>query len=143
MTEEEVKNLCFEVKNWYEDVLKEFEIEFHIEKKFGELLLLKDEIKTFTHYKDLDPSFDVMLTIGGDGTFLRAVTFIRDLDIPILGINMGRLGYLATTNREDIKRAIDMFFAGDYKLDKRELISLKTDDNRFGNKNFALDGMFT
>ncbi len=82
---------------------------------------------------------DLAISIGGDGTLLETVSYVGRKEIPILGINMGRLGYLATTNKEDIEVALSEFIKGNFELDKRALISLKTDDNRFGNKNFALN----
>ena len=85
------------------DGLQEYNIETIIEKRFYDSINSDKEYKTFTDYSDLDASFDLMFTMGGDGTFLRAVTFVRNLNIPILGINMGRLGFLATIQKEHIK----------------------------------------
>ena len=78
------------------NTLSKHAIAFVIEKNYYSGL--KEHIKvanpkTFTSYADLDNSFDFMITIGGDGTILRAVTFIRDSNIPIVGINTGRLGF--------------------------------------------------
>ncbi|MDH5415275.1 MAG: NAD(+)/NADH kinase, partial [Flavobacteriaceae bacterium] len=70
-------------------------IEVVIEENFYSLLKINNfpekKYQTFGDYSDLDDSFEVMLTVGGDGTFLRAVTYIRDLNIPVIGINIGRL----------------------------------------------------
>lgn len=82
---------------------------------------------------------DFAISIGGDGTLLDTVAHIGKMEIPILGINMGRLGYLATTNREDITQAIDRFLEGSYELDNRALVTLETKDQLFGSKNFALN----
>ena len=67
-----------------------------------------------------------MFTIGGDGTFLRAVTHIRNLDIPILGINTGRLGFLAIVAKDMIEESIELVIKGDYSIQERTLISVKT-----------------
>lgn len=82
---------------------------------------------------------DLAVSIGGDGTLLETVSYVGRKEIPILGVNMGRLGYLATINKEDISEALAQFMQGNYELDKRALVSLETEDNRFGNKNFALN----
>ncbi len=92
----------------------------------------------FSKLHELLPA-DLAMSIGGDGTLLETISYVGAKEIPVLGINMGRLGYLATTNKEDIKPAIQNFFSGNYDIDKRTLVSLKTVDGRFGNKNFALN----
>ncbi|NNC70085.1 MAG: NAD kinase [Flavobacteriaceae bacterium] len=123
------------------DVLKENNIDFYIEKRFSELIIADQNTKTFTHHRDLDSSFDMMLTIGGDGTFLRAVTFVRDLNIPILGINTGRLGFLATVQKEQIKQSIEALINKDYMIKERSLLSVETslNNNEFDGVNFALN----
>ena len=60
----------------------------------------------------LDGSYDLMISVGGDGTILRAITHVKDLDIPIVGINTGRLGFLATIKRDDIIGALDQILKG-------------------------------
>ena len=74
-------------------------VELVIEKKFLEVLykeeIVKKQYNTFTDFSDLDATFDILISIGGDGTILRAATFVRNSGIPILGINAGRLGFLA------------------------------------------------
>jgi NAD+ kinase len=83
---------------------------------------------------------DIMLSVGGDGTFLEAVTFVQETQIPILGINTGRLGFLATTPRDRIKYGIDALFEGAYSIDERTLIQLETDrPELFGGVNIALN----
>lgn len=81
-------------------------VELVIEASFLELLyekeIVKKEYKTFSSHTELDQSFDMLISIGGDGTILRAATLIRDSGIPILGINAGRLGFLATVQKENI-----------------------------------------
>ena len=67
-----------------------------------------------------------MFTLGGDGTILRAVTYIRDLGIPILGINTGRLGFLATINKKAINESVELILKGEYSIQERTLLSVKT-----------------
>ncbi|MCL4120406.1 UNVERIFIED_CONTAM: hypothetical protein GTU68_033649 [Idotea baltica] len=82
-----------------------------------------------------------MFTLGGDGTILRAVTYIRDLDIPILGINTGRLGFLATINKKNIAESINLILNGEFSIQKRTLLSVKTSPKTtaFKELNFALN----
>ena len=82
---------------------------------------------------------DLFLTLGGDGTLLDTVTMVRDSGIPVMGINFGRLGYLASVNKGDIEGAIQAVLNGDYTLDNRELICIKSDAEVFGDCNFALN----
>lgn len=67
-----------------------------------------------------------MVSIGGDGTILRAATLVRNLPIPILGINTGRLGFLATVQQEDIKHMLECLKARDYTISERSLVELHT-----------------
>ncbi len=125
--------------------LAEKNIDVFIEEKFYNLIKVnnfpKKEYQTFSSYKDLDNSFEVMLTVGGDGTFLRAVTFVRDLDIPILGINIGRLGFLATIQKDSIYEAIELLITKKYSINERTLLAVtsnqKNDD--LSEINFALN----
>lgn len=116
------------------DGLQEYNIETIIEKRFYDSINSDKEYKTFTDYSDLDASFDLMFTMGGDGTFLRAVTFVRNLNIPILGINMGRLGFLATIQKEHIKISLKALINNDYTIKERSLLTVKT-----STKNAALE----
>jgi NAD+ kinase len=105
-------------------------VELCIEAEFLKILyqheILKKEYQTFSDYKDLDASFDLLLSIGGDGTILRAVTYVRDSGIPILGINAGRLGFLAKVQKENIDAFLQLVLDKQYTLSKRTLISLST-----------------
>lgn len=95
-------------------------------------------IKAYTlgTFTDLDDSFDLMISVGGDGTILRAITHVKDLDIPIVGINTGRLGFLATIKRDDIVGALDQIFEGKYRISKRSVLSVTTNQKEL---NFELD----
>jgi NAD+ kinase len=107
---------------------------------------LKKEIhlkkpSTFSSHKDLNDSFNFMITIGGDGTILRAVTLIRNSNIPIVGINTGRLGFLATVQKEEISIAIEQLLTENYKIKERTLLSVTTNPpiNSLKSLNFALN----
>jgi NAD+ kinase len=82
---------------------------------------------------------DFVLSIGGDGTLLDAVTYIGSLQIPILGINAGRLGFLATISPDRMVQAIDALFRGHFVLENRSLVHVDTDPDVFGNLNFGLN----
>ncbi|MBX9852836.1 MAG: NAD kinase [Cytophagaceae bacterium] len=82
-----------------------------------------------------------ILSIGGDGTLLETVTYSAEKEIPVLGINTGRLGFLATTAREKTKEVIDDLLSGNYKLEERTLIKLVSDEDLFNGVNFAMNEM--
>ena len=66
----------------------------------------------FATFEVLDASYDLLISVGGDGTILRAITFVKDLEIPIVGINTGRLGFLATIPMNTVQEAMDEIFEG-------------------------------
>lgn len=103
-------------------------IEMVIEATFLKMLhekqLIKKEYKTFSSHKELDSSFDILLSIGGDGTILRAATLVRKSGIPILGINAGRLGFLASVQKENIEAFLQFVIDKKYTISKRTLLSL-------------------
>jgi NAD+ kinase len=127
------------------EVLQKNNVVSFIEKSFYDLLvagnILEKKYPTFSHFSDLNASFDVLFTLGGDGTILRAVTYIRDLNIPILGINTGRLGFLATINKNSIQESIAHILKGEYTIQERTLLSIKTKPETvaFSELNFALN----
>ena len=89
--------------------------------------LIKKSYKTFDSYKELDASFDMMISIGGDGTILRAATLVRDSGIPILGVNAGRLGFLAMVQKEEISLFLQFVLDKKYTISKRTLLSLSSE----------------
>ncbi len=80
-----------------------------------------------------------MLSLGGDGTFLESVAFVEDSNIPVLGINFGRLGFLANISTEDVDDAIHMLLNGDFYVEKRSLIQVVTGNNPFSNYPYGLN----
>ena len=129
------------------DVLSEYHVEVHIESGFYRLLTEENVIdasfKTYDSFDDLNSSFDLMFTIGGDGTILRAVTYIRDLNIPILGINTGRLGFLAIINKNSIRENVELIIEKKFSVQERTLleVSLQPSIQGFEELNFALNEM--
>ena len=120
---------------------KKYNIKFYVESNFHKLLENKlsfqPDYKIFSSYKDLDNSFDLMVTIGGDGTLLRSISFIRNLEIPIIGINTGRLGFLATLNQDLLKPELNKILIGKYKVEKRTLLEVEIKGNETINE-FAI-----
>src|SRR5206468_12476760 len=109
---------------------------------FGQVLSgvsLPGHIQTFNESGDLDASIDFVISLGGDGTLLDTVTLVRDKNIPILGINFGRLGFLASIGKEELSIAVDALVSGTYVVDKRILIHLDSDLALFGDAPFALN----
>ena len=104
----------------------------------SEKLNLDNRLKTFVHHDDLN-DVNFLFSIGGDGTLLKTITFVRDKNIPILGINTGRLGFLTSIATEEIDNAIDDILLKKFDLDTRTLLSLETDNNIFGDINYALN----
>lgn len=92
-------------------------------------------------YTELDNTYDLLISVGGDGTILRAVTYVRDYAIPIVGINTGRLGFLATIQTGDIEEAIEHILNGNYKTSERTLLSVTTkpENATLLETNFALN----
>ncbi|WBX74082.1 NAD kinase [Tenacibaculum pacificus] len=115
------------------------------EQDFYNLLVennsLTKKYPTYSHFSDLSNSFDMLFSIGGDGTILRAITYIRDLDIPILGINTGRLGFLATVQKDQIKEAVTLLLEKKYSIQERTLLQVTTipQVNEFTDLDFALN----
>lgn len=81
----------------------------------------------------------IFISIGGDGTLLESVTHIGALEIPVLGINTGRLGFLATISKEETEAALGKVLEGDFRLDKRSLLQLQSNAPIFNSLNFALN----
>jgi len=101
----------------------------------------KKDYTTFKTFDTLDTSFDLLVSVGGDGTILRAITFVQDLGIPIIGINTGRLGFLATIQVDGIESAIQDIIDGKYKISERSLLAIETtpENENITALNFALN----
>ena len=96
-------------------------------------------IEWFLGFEELDETIDFLISLGGDGTILDAVTLVKDKNIPVLGINYGRLGFLAGISKDEITTAVEALVNGTYVTDKRTLIHLNADTPLFGDTPFALN----
>lgn len=120
-------------------------VEMIIESEFLALLydkkIVQKEYKTFSTHEELDASFDMLISIGGDGTMLRAATLVRDTGIPLLGINAGRLGFLASVQKDNIENFLQLIIEKKFAISSRSLLSLKCspENESIENLNFALN----
>jgi NAD+ kinase len=97
------------------------------------------DAEVFDDYHGIVGKVDFFFSIGGDGTILDALTMVRDSGIPIMGINIGRLGFLSSIAKDEILPAIDKVLSNDYQVDSRALIRLKQPEDLFGEMNYALN----
>jgi len=108
-------------------------------EKIQKLVQAGGEAELFTSHKDLAENADYLFSIGGDGTLLDTITLIRDSGIPVLGINLGRLGFLSSVPKDKIIKAVDDIDKGSYKIEERSLLRLDSDEDLFGDTNYALN----
>lgn len=105
------------------------QVEMVIEENFLKILyeekIVEKQYKTFSSHTDLDNSFSILISIGGDGTILRAATYVRDSGIPILGVNAGRLGFLAKVQKESIESFLQIVLEKKYSITERTLLSME------------------
>ncbi|MBF7091797.1 NAD kinase [Flavobacterium sp. ALJ2] len=119
----------------------EMVIEANFLKMLHEKKIIEKEYKTFSTHTELDSSFEMLISIGGDGTILRAATLIRNSGVPILGINAGRLGFLATVQKENIAAFMQFVIDKKYTVSERTLLSLTTEpkNEAIEELNFAMN----
>ena len=98
------------------------------------------KLNTYTDYHQLPENVSFMLSLGGDGTMLAAVSIVGDSGIPVAGINFGRLGFLASINKDEIDESIDAILRGEYNIQKRTLLSVQSSQaTLFGDNHYALN----
>ena len=100
---------------------------------------LKDSYQTFSSFADIKSGIDLFISLGGDGTFLKSVGYIRDSGVPILGINTGRLGFLSNISKDDIAVTLEAIDLKKYDFQLRSLLRVNTPEDIFGTENFALN----
>tara|TARA_R110002049_G_scaffold213973_3_gene385515 strand:- start:1416 stop:2300 length:885 start_codon:yes stop_codon:yes gene_type:complete len=138
------KTTASSVETLFNYLLKK-DIDAYIETEFSNLIKSESQnqkdYSSFKTFDILDKSFDLLVSVGGDGTILRAITFVKDIDIPIIGINTGRLGFLATIQTNEIENAIQDIIDGNYKISERSLLSVETSskNDNISSLNFALN----
>ena len=114
-----------------------------IEKNLKEALVKKiglpESTDEFSSHNDFKKGVDLSFSIGGDGTFIQNVKFIRDSGVPVLGVNTGRLGFLANISKDQLAEAMELIRTKKYTHQKRSLIRVETESNIFGDDNVALN----
>ena len=126
------------------DVLHEKAIVAYVNKTYLESMEGKIDFKgavgEFAGYIDFKiRKIEYVITLGGDGTILNAVTAVRDSNVPILGINLGRLGFLASIEKTNIREAIELLLNGNYSISERSLLQLESNNPMFGEIPIALN----
>lgn len=116
-------------------VVLEKELRDQLVKKAG----LGESCEIFTAHLDFHQGIDLAFSIGGDGTFLKTVSYIRNSSVPILGINTGRLGFLANISDVVFEEAMEMVRDRRYVYQKRSLLRVDTERELFGKDNFAMN----
>jgi len=122
--------------------LEQEQVELIIETQFYDYLgdiKFNREFSTFNNPSELKEKADVLLSIGGDGTLLASITFVRDSGIPILGINTGTLGFISSVSTDQIEYAINHLLKAEYTINERTLLQLESENKLFGDTNFALN----
>jgi len=127
------------------DFLSKNEVEIVFEALFLSILqeknILDASYSTYSNHDELSEDTAALISIGGDGTILKAATFIRAKNIPIIGINAGRLGFLATVQFDNIEELLARFLEKSYTISKRSLLEIRTlpEYDNFSELNFALN----
>ena len=107
-------------------ILGKYQAEVYIEKEFHQFLTKeqKMDIHSANVFDSNDFDADMVLSMGGDGTFLKAASYVGDKNIPILGINTGRLGFLADVSPEEMEETFEDIYKGNYKIEDRSVLQV-------------------
>ena len=119
--------------------LKQKEIKIYLNKELSKQLKANEPHTIFSSFINVSNKPSFFISIGGDGTILESIARIGNAEIPVIGINMGRLGFLSIISKDDYKESLDKILSGNYKIESRTLLSLKTENNLYHNLNFALN----
>jgi NAD+ kinase len=111
----------------------------HFHDQIKERIHLPTDTKTFSHSEQLTDEIEFIVSLGGDGTLLDTITLVRDKNISIMGINFGRLGFLAGIGRQEVESALKSIAKRSYITDKRTMIHLDADLPLFGDVPYALN----
>lgn len=125
------------------DELAHYHIAAVIYKPFYALvrskLRLENELRTFSSAEDLHAGTDFLISMGGDGTLLDTVCYVRNKGIPVIGINFGRLGFLAGIGREDIRLLVEALMNRTFQIDQRTMVHVDSNIPLFGEIPYALN----
>lgn len=128
----------------YENLFKYldgYSVDYSVNAKFAKELAENDAkyAKLSTYDQQLPEGTRALITLGGDGTILAAITLTLEREVPILGINLGQLGFMAEVVVDRLEDAIQMLVNENYQIDRRSTIELQSDSGLFGEQNFALN----
>lgn len=98
-----------------------------------------NNINEYQEPREIKGKANYMISLGGDGTFLDSVAFVQESNIPIMGVNFGRLGFLANISIPEMNNAIDLLFAGRYNVEKRSMLEVVSETNFFENFPYGLN----
>ncbi len=137
-------------EDFYDTLYKIFEtlyrnnVEIFVFEKFlkfiGEnLFFAPKDVQTFRSTLDIPKDLDIIISVGGDGTMLECVQYAVNTDTPVIGINSGRLGFLAVLCKDNFEEAFQKILNKQYNIEERTLIELYSSQNRFGDLNYALN----
>lgn len=124
--------------------LRERGAEISVHKEYSKLLFphleSTESLGLFANTKDIASNVDFFFSIGGDGTMLSSLPLIRDTGIPVVGLNIGRLGFLSSVSKDEIEMALDKLYSREFTLDKRSMLSINaSEEGIFGEDHFALN----
>ena len=121
--------------------LSDNQVEMTVYRPFADIVtaFVPDSVKYSVFNSHADLNADLLFSIGGDGTILDTVPFVLDSGMPVVGINMGRLGFLSSLSKNEIGQAVDSVLSGDYTVEQRTLLELVSPQNVFGDVRYALN----
>ncbi len=126
--------------------LKSCDVDVWVYKPFYDYLSFElkyslEDIHLFSSHENIKGCVDMVFSVGGDGTFLDSVMIVRDSGIPIVGINSGRLGFLANIAKEDVENAIEEIIRGNYSIESRQVLKLEATNGQFSEFHYALNDL--
>ena len=121
--------------------LSENQVEMTVYRPFADIVaaFVPEDVKYSVFTSNADLNAHILFSIGGDGTILDTVPFVLDSGMPVLGINMGRLGFLSSISKNEIGKAVESVISGDYTVEQRTLLELVSPENVFGDVRYALN----
>ncbi|MDC1186633.1 NAD kinase [Crocinitomicaceae bacterium] len=148
-----MKNIAIYARKVTKQNIAVFNQLFSIFEKLGWNAILEDSLKmqlmtkaginpsilSFNSYKDFSTGIDLAISMGGDGTFIQTVKYIRNSGVPIIGINTGRLGFLANVSTEKMEETLEAVKRKEFVYQSRSLMKLDMENNPFGDDNVALN----
>jgi len=131
-----IQHLVKRLENEHIKIIIEVNFNIFLEKS----IRFANKVETFESCESLkNTDADILFSIGGDGTLLKAATYVRDSNIPILGINTGRLGFISSISAGQIDDAVNDILKSNYNISERALLELNSQKRLFKDKNFALN----